>query len=546
MARRPLPRILTGNALTGSAPLARGRELARSAADGATDVLHPLITISRGLRRLAVAARGRWAATSKEQRGPLGCLVAGSVLLVTLVPYGPLLAVIGVTAAAAWLGRDRTPVAEDTGPSEAETERLQALYEALVPHFLAEGDPAPLYCHDGDWQQAFPEHAFDDDGRPARLHLKYPAYFPDGDDGARAAIEQLLHAKSGRGREYRFDWDEEANQLVMTALGPLPTDLAAQRFVTSPGETVLGFTDAASVQRTLPVVCGSVPRDEPPVVWRTGRRSTEPHLLALGQPGAGGTTLLRSIALQALHHGDVLVVDGGGTGEFGCLVGRCGVLAVESQLAGALAALEWAAHETERRLVAADRAQQAGRTAPADSRRPLWIVADRLTALSHLAAVEGRDDPQRLLQVPLRHGRAAGVTVAVADQFETAELLSDPVRAHTKARVVLGPATAEEVRAVLGVPPHTTPLAQVPPGRGYARLGTGPVLRLQVPATPDPYDEAAGEAQRRAVLALLPERTTAAPDGARPTTDGPGPVSFAKHPDADDGSASVGGRHATP
>ncbi|KUL38040.1 hypothetical protein ADL22_19455 [Streptomyces sp. NRRL F-4489] len=515
MARRPLPRILTGNALTSSAPIARGRELARTAADGATDVLHPLITISRGLRRLAVAGRGRWAATPKERRGPLGFLAAAGVLAVALVPYGPLLAGAAVLAAAAWTGRDR-PAPPATGPDEAETGRLRTLYEALVPHFSAEADPAPLYAHDGDWQRAFGDHAFDGDGRLTRLSLAYPAYFPDGEDGARARVEQLLAAKSGRGREYRFVWDEEAGRLEMAVLGPLPADIAAQRFVTAPGETVLGFTDPDAVQRTLPVAReeGGT-RDVPPVVWRTGRRSTEPHLLALGQPGAGATTLLRSLALQALRHGEVVVIDGGGTGEFGCLAGRRGVLAVESGLAGALAALEWAAHETERRLVAANRAQQAGRPAPAEARRPLWILADRLTALSHLAAVEGRDDPQRLLQVPLRHGRAAQVTVAVADQFETAELLSDPVRAHTRARVVLGAATAEEIRAVLGAPPPTTPLPQVPPGRGYARLGTGPVLRLQVPATPDPYDEATGAAHRKAVLALLPERTVPGDDAAR-------------------------------
>ncbi|MGH3312272.1 MAG: hypothetical protein ACRDP3_17085, partial [Streptomyces sp.] len=50
------------------------------------------------------------------------------------------------------------------------------------------------------------------------------------------------------------------------------------------------------------------------------------------------------------------------------------------------------------------------------------------------------------------------------------------------------------------------PLPQAPPGRGFARLGGGPVLRVQVPATPDPFDEAAGEAERLAVLGLLPER----------------------------------------
>ncbi|MFJ9848678.1 hypothetical protein [Streptomyces sp. NPDC101150] len=500
MARRPLPRILTD-----SASLARSREIARTAADSATDVFHPLITISRGLRRLAAIGRQRWDATPKDRRGPLFFFVAACVLAVAVVPYGPLLAALSVMGAAAWAGRE--PGSSESGPSEAEAERLRALYEALVPYFSADGDPSPLYTHGGDWDQAFTEFSFDDDGRLERLQLKYPAYFTDGEDSSRARIEQVLHAKSGRGREYHFAWDEAANQLVLSVLDALPTDIAAQRFVTSPGETVLGFTDPDAVHRTLPVVQGGEPEDAPPVLWRTGQRSTEPHLLVLGQPGTGGTTLLRSIALQALVDGDVLVIDGSGTGEFACLAGRCGVLGVESGLAGALATLEWAAHETERRLISSNRARQAGHSAPEDTRRPLWVIADRPTTLAHLAAAEGRDDPQRLLQVPLRHGGAANVTVVVADQYQSAELLSDAVRTYTRARVVLGPATAEVVRAVLGAPPHTTPTAYVPPGRGYARLGGGPVLRLQVPATPDPFDEGTSEADRLAVMALLPERT---------------------------------------
>ena len=115
--------------------------------------------------------------------------------------------------------------------------------------------------------------------------IRYPAYFTDGEADARARIEQVLHAKSGRGREYRFDWDEEGNELAVTVLAPLPTDIAAQRFVTAPGETVLGFTDPADVQRTLPLGYGEERRDVPPVVWRTGARSTEPHLLVVGRTG---------------------------------------------------------------------------------------------------------------------------------------------------------------------------------------------------------------------------------------------------------------------
>ncbi|MFD7325347.1 hypothetical protein ACFV9D_30350 [Streptomyces sp. NPDC059875] len=502
MARRPLPRILS----SGSDRIARSREIARTAADSATDVLHPLITITRGLRKLAATARARWAATPKERRGPTLLLVAACVLVVALVPYGPLLALVSVMGAAAWKGRER-PVVK-TGPDDAEIERLKGLYEALVPYFSVPEDPAPLFAHGGDWSGAFGDHAFDDSGRLTHLRIKYPAYFTDGEAASRARIEQLLHAKSGRGREYLFDWDEEGNQLVMAVLTALPTTIAAQRFVTAPGETVLGFTDADAVQRTVPVLAADGAEDAPPVIWRTGPRSTEPHLLAVGQPGSGTTSLLRSIALQALPHGDVLIVEGSGTGEYACLTGRAGVLAVECGLAGSLASLEWAAHETERRLIAANRARQAGRPAPDDTRRPLWILLDRPSILGHLAAADGRPDPQNLLQVPLRHGRAAQVTVVVAEQFDSVDSLSETVRTHTRARVVLGPASPDQIESVLGVEPHTTPIPVVPPGRGYARLGTGQVLRLQVPATPDPYDDATNEAHRQAVLALLPERLT--------------------------------------
>ncbi|MEU3660703.1 hypothetical protein AB0E77_13240 [Streptomyces sp. NPDC032940] len=520
MARRPLPRILSN----GGAQLARSRELARTAADGATDVLQPLITIGRGLRRLASAARRRWTETPKDRRGALLFLVASVVLVVALAPYGPLLAVIVLMSAAAWQGRDRTPP-RPAGPDDAQIQRLKSLYEALVPYFSIAEDPDPLYVHGGAWEKAFPAHEFDEAGRVTELVIRYPAYFTDGEAQSRARIEHLLTAKAGRGREYHYTWDEEANHLTLTVLPPLPADIAAQRFVTAPGETVLGFTDPTRVQRTLPLTHGEERRDVPPVVWRTGIRSTEPHLLVLGQPGTGTSTLLRSIALQALHHGDLVIVDGGGTGEYACLTGRDGVLAVECGLAGALTSLEWAAHETERRLIAANRARQEGRPAPDDARRPLWVLVDRPSAFTHLAAADGRRDPQTLLQIPLRHGRAANVTVVVAEQLDALDGLVDAVRQHTRARVVLGPATADELTTVLGAAPHTTPVDQVPPGRGYARLGSGPVHRLQVPATPDPYDDATSDAQRQAVLDLLPPRTTpadgeqaAVPAKARPHT----------------------------
>ncbi|MFE4335795.1 hypothetical protein ACFRQM_42375 [Streptomyces sp. NPDC056831] len=522
MARRPLPRILS----SGSASITRSREFARTATDNATDVLHPLIMITRGLRLLAGAGRQKWAATPKDKRGPTLFSVAACVFVVALIPYGSVLTLVTVMGAAAWKGRERTPA--KTGPDEAQTGRLRSLYEALVPYFSVADDPSPLFAHGGDWDKVFSGYAFDGNGRLTRLQVAYPAYFTDSEAASRIRIEQLLHAKSGRGREYHFAWDEEGNRLVMSVLDALPTTIGAQRFVTAPGETVLGFTDGDAVQRTVPVNDGDETRDAPPVVWRTGARSTEPHLLVVGQPGSGTTTLMRSIALQALQHGDILIIEGSGTGEYVCMTGRDGVLAVECGLAGALAILEWAAHETERRLIAANRARQSGHPAPDDIKRPLWILLDRPSVLGHLAAADGKPDPQELLQVPLRHGRAANVTVVMADQFDGLDTLGETVRTHTRARAVLGHCSRDQVESVLGTEPHTTPTPDVPPGRGYARLGTGPVLRLQVPATPDPYDEATSEAQRQAVLGLLPgleapaEETAPAgpsvPDPAMPRT----------------------------
>ncbi|SEP88739.1 hypothetical protein SAMN05216481_102413 [Streptomyces radiopugnans] len=522
MAWRPFPPALTPlhashphpHHVPDLTPPDRGRDLRRAAADHALDALHLPAVAARGLARLASAVRRRWERTPRDRRGPALFAVATCLLVLWLTPYGPLLGAVALAGAAIRQGRDRPSDTAGGEPGEAERARLQTLYEALVPHLSLTDDPRPqpLYAHDGDWRRAFTDFAFTEEGRLARLRLRYPPHFGDGDPEARAHLQELLCAKAGRGREYHFAWEEEVGELTLTALPPLPAGVCAQRFVTAPGETVLGFTDLHTVRRTVPVVDeGGERRDVPPVVWRTGPRSTEPHLLALGHPGSGTTTLLRSIALQALRQGEVLVVDGGGAGEYAFLAGRGRVAAVESTPAGALSALEWVVRETERRLLAANRVRQTGRDAPEDVCRPLWVLVDRPSVLSHLARAEGQRDPQDLLQVPLRYGRAVRVTVALADQFEGAGELTGAVRAYTRARVVLGAATPQEVRAVLGEAPSTTPPPEVPPGRGYARLGSGPVHRLQVPAAPDPFDEEAAEPQRRAVLELLPEPVAGPP-----------------------------------
>ncbi|MER7752344.1 hypothetical protein [Kitasatospora sp. NPDC097643] len=487
--------------------LSKGREVARTAGDHASDMFAPLTVIGRGLRHHSAWAKGRWQATPKERRGPTVFLVAAMLIGIYLLPHGLLFALIALMASAAWAGRAPKAAAAPPAPDVADV-KLGALYSALTPYLCGPEDANPLYHFEGSYKNVFSSWEFDGEGRLSRLELTYPAYFTDTEPAARARIEQVVQGKAGRAREYRFDWDEESNRLRIAALVPLPTDIVAQRFVAAPGEIVLGFTDEDGTARTIPVGQGGAITQQPPVVWRTGPRSAEPHLLVLGAAGHGTSSLIRSVALQVLPYADLVVIDGAGTGEHACLVNRPGVHTVETSLHGALAALEWAAQETDRRLTALNAARHTGTAPPEDATRPLWLLLDHPTELSELAQAEGRPDPQDLLELPLRHGRAARVTVAIADDIEARDRITPTVRATTRARVVLGPVGPEEGHAALGAPLDIVPAAHAPLGRGYARIGNGAPVRLQVPATVDPLDDEAPAALRDAVIALLPHRDT--------------------------------------
>jgi hypothetical protein len=184
------------------------------------------------------------------------------------------------------------------------------------------------------------------------------------------------------------------------------------------------------------------------------------------------------------------------------------VLTVETSLHGALAVLEWAVTETQRRLDAHNQAKRTGGMPSADTLRPLWLLLDHPSELTELAQAEGRPDPQELLETPLRHGRMAHVTVVVVDRLDALERIRPSVRTACKARVVLGPLSQHLALDALGGALDITPSSHTLPGRGYARLGGAAPVRLQVPATPDPLDEEAPIDQRDAVIALLPHADT--------------------------------------
>ncbi|MFI1580241.1 ATP-binding protein [Embleya sp. NPDC020630] len=471
------------------------------------DTFSPVLTLGRGLNRQLAWARTWWKNASADKRKAGAAVVAGAVLALYFLPYAPLIALLLILAAAAWLGHADKPPAPEPGPDPTEL-RLQAVYNGLVPHLADDHDPARLFHPGGAYRDAFRDWELDGD-RITRLELTYSPYFTDDDPGARARIERVLQAKLGRGREYFHDWDTENNRLTVAALPPLPPAVPAQQFVTAPCEILLGITDADSTNRRTPIRVDGATHQLPPVIWRTGNRSTDPHLLAVAAPGAGKSNLLRTIALQAARDGDIVVIDGSGSGDYACLAGRRNILRIETGYHGALETLTWLRHETERRIAAVTHAKQHGTPVPDNARRPLWVILDEITELSDLAAGQGTTDPQELLDLPLRLGRATHIGVITSTRPTHLDRLRPALIADTHARVVLGPLDPETIRTVLGTGPGVFGGEDMPPGRGYVRIGNGPVVRIQVPHTPDPLEEDTPEAERRRLLALLPHHADA-------------------------------------
>lgn len=512
--------------------LASLRGACRTARTHGSTALHPLLMLARGLKRLSVSGSTRFRNMPRERRGPALVAVLALLALLYFVPYGPTGAAVALFCVALWVGRERAalPPAADLAP-EPGTRRLTALHHALVPHFAHPDDPAPLYTPTGEHHDVFEDWSFDEQGQLTHLDLHYPALFTDGEPESRARVERTIRGKAGRARDYHFVWDEEHNRLHVTALPPLPEDITVQRFVTNADEVVLGFTDRTTTERTIPISRHGTTEHAAPLTWRPGPRAAEPHLLVLGAPGSGKSNLVRAVALQALTHGDLVIIDGAGTGDFACLAGRPGVVAVETTPQGVHDVLEWTAKETQRRLALISQAKHAGRRPPAEARRPLWVLFDSPTELAEVADAEGQADPQTHLEAPLRHGRPARVTVVVADELARYGALSSTVRAHARARVLLGAAEPDEARMVFGGEGHATERARA--GRGWARV-SGEYARLQVPLTPDPLDEDTPEDERRAVLALLPAAPQAGEDEDTPAHGVP------THASMRDNNASAG------
>jgi len=517
----------------------RTREFAGDLKTRLHEIFYPVILVARGLRRAATGGRAWWAAGSKEKRRIQAAVVLVVLVAIGLLPYGPALLIIGFLCWAGWLGRDTTPKDADPEPG-AHVSRLQAVYDGLVPYLHDEHDPDQHFKPGGGYRDAFTAWEFDEHDRLTALTFDYSQYVRDGEADCRARVERAIEGKVGRGNEFLYDWDEEGNHLRVRVLPPLPSGLAAQPWPVAEIEYVLGITDPDSAGRLIPVllprlsaVNASLSEAEPlpanlaarvaeppegwrtalvaPVVWRVGTSCPHPHLLVAGGPGSGKTTLLRSLLGQALGRGQqVAVIDIEQTESYADLAGRPRVRAVVEEPEKALELLDWFGLECERRaerrraeaealangdttsfpaIKVLDASAAGFKPDPAsEGEEPaepaLWLCIDGLPELVDAAERLGRPHLEDTLAVLARKARYAGVVLLATAREERVLQLRPALRAQLTVRAAMGSVEASVSTALFGGTLELGGSRRLPPGRGYVKVGNGPVIRLQAPYAP--------------------------------------------------------------
>jgi hypothetical protein len=520
--------------------LAKSRGMAHEGWTRILDVCYPLIVLGRGTRRGVMILVGWWKAAPKEKRRLQSVIVLVCLVGVGLLSYGPLLLILAYLATAAWLGRDTSRKGADP-ESRAHIARLQSVYNGLVPYLQNGDDPDQHFTPGGGYRDAFTGWEFDEQDRLVRLRFDYSQYFTDGEADSRARVERALEGKIGHSNEYLYSWDEEGNHLEVRILPPLPDGIGAQPWPVADIEFVLGVTDPGSAGRLIPVVVADPDATEDtltpsaaaadgvppgflvarlaPVVWRIGSPATSPHLLVTGGPSTGKSTAVRSLLGQALGRGhQVAVMDTDQSAEYGSLVGRTNVLRVTEAPADSLDLLDWFGLEVERRAEDAMRAESVGDhsvrsgsvrsgsvhdgsvhsgEAGADSGSadgaaenrttgdaPLWLFVDDLPELCAAAGRLGRPDPQDTLAALARKARFARTTLVVTARTDQVAALRPALRNQLTSRVALGRVDPVTSTLLFGGTLELGGAQVMPPGRGYVRIGSGPVIRLQTPYAP--------------------------------------------------------------
>jgi hypothetical protein len=493
------------------------------------EICYPAVMVARGTRRGISRLRAWYTGGPTERRRFQVLLALALVSGLAVAPYGPVVLAVAYLTGAGWLGRDTARKSAD--PESAEhIARLQAVYNGLVPYLHDEHDPDQHFRPGGAYRDAFTEWSFDESDRLTAFRIDYSEYVRDGEAEYRAKVERAIEGKVGRSNEFLYDWDEEGNHLDVRVLPPLSAGLSAQQWPVAEIEYVLGITDPDSAGRLIPVVLPddpSTPAPAPtsgrgrqlpegwhtalvaPVIWRVGSPCPNPHLLVVGLPGSGKTNMLRGLLGQALARGQqIAVIDVEQTEGYEDLRGRPGVRGVVEDPAQALELLDWAGLECERRAelkrAAAAAVENADTTdipvirvpdetdgAPppqpgADHDRiehtdALWLCIDGLPELLDAASRLGRTDVEDMLAALARKARYADVLLLATARTDRVLDLRGALRAQLTVRVAIGAVDPAVSTALFGGTLELGGSKQLPPGRGYVRVGSGPVIRLQAP-----------------------------------------------------------------
>ena len=430
----------------------------------------------------------------------LVCLVG-----VGLLKFGPLLLILGFIGGAAWLGRDTSRKGADP-ESKGHIGRLQSIYNGLVPYLQNGDDPDQHFTPGGGYRDAFTAWEFDEQDRLIRLRMDYSEYFRDGEAESRAKVERALEGKIGHANEYLYAWDEEGNHLDVRILPPLPEGIGAQPWPVADIEFVLGITDPGSAGRLIPVM---VPDPEfaedtltpevaaresedgvppgfrlaqlAPVVWRVGNPSASPHLLVAGGPASGKSTR-RCVHCWPRRWRAA-------TGSRSSTPTRAPSTArwwpanvcASPRNRPTRSTCDWFGPEIERRAESSTRQQTAGQQA---GEPPLWLFVDDLPELCAAAGRLGRPDPQDTLATLARKARYAGTTIVVTARLDQVAALRLALRNQLASRIALGKVDGATSTLLFGGTLELGGAQLMPPGRGYVRVGAGPVIRLQTPYSP--------------------------------------------------------------
>jgi DNA segregation ATPase FtsK/SpoIIIE-like protein len=115
---------------------------------------------------------------------------------------------------------------------------------------------------------------------------------------------------------------------------------------------------------------------------------------------------------------------------------------------------------------------------------PLWLFVDDLPELCAAAGRLGRPDPQDTLAALARKARFARTTLVVTARTDQVLALRPALRNQLTSRVALGRVDAVTSTLLFGGTLELGGAQMMPQGRGYVRIGSGPVIRLQTPYAP--------------------------------------------------------------